>query len=131
MDQPVAALLDDLAQRGMLEDTLVLFGSEFGRLPKLKVLMDATTTLLVTDVAGRGWRESGYSYGATDEYGREAVEGRMHTNDLHATITGPDGLGSRGPHVSVRRPTVPPDGRGWRSQSRDFFPNLLRFTLAP
>ncbi len=54
----MAALLDDLAQRGMLEDTLVLFGSEFGRLPKLKVLMDATTTLLVTDVAGRGGVES-------------------------------------------------------------------------
>ncbi len=54
VDQPVAALLDDLEKRGLLEDTLVLFGSEFGRLPQLKVQMVAITTSLLSHVAGRG-----------------------------------------------------------------------------
>ena len=93
VDQPVAALLDDLQQRGMLEDTLVLFGSEFGRLPQAQGPdgRDHNITGYPMWLAGAGVK-AGYSFGATDEYGREAVDGRMHTNDLHATILALMGL---------------------------------------
>lgn len=86
-DQPTAALLTDLAQRGLLEDTLVLFGSEFGRLPTAQGPdgRDHNITGYPMWLAGAGVKP-GFSYGATDEYGRHAVEGRMHTNDLHATL---------------------------------------------
>jgi hypothetical protein len=87
IDKPIAGLLEDLDNRGMLEDTLVIWGGEFGRTPD-----DPTTD-------GRGHNNKGFSmwlagggvksgmaYGATDEHGYEAVEGRVHTHDLHATI---------------------------------------------
>ena len=87
IDKPIAALLEDLDNRGMLEDTLVIWGGEFGRTPD-----DPTTD-------GRGHNNKGFSmwlagggvkkglaYGATDEHGYEAVEGKVHTHDLHATI---------------------------------------------
>ena len=87
IDKPIAALLEDLDNRGMLDDTLVIWGGEFGRTPD-----DPTTD-------GRGHNNKGFSmwlagggvksgmaYGATDEHGYEAVEGRIHTHDLHATI---------------------------------------------
>jgi uncharacterized protein (DUF1501 family) len=87
VDQPVAALLSDLEQRGMLEDTLVLFGSEFGRLPHAQGPdgRDHNITGYPMWMAGAGVK-SGYSYGSTDELGQTAVEGRMHTTDLHATL---------------------------------------------
>ncbi len=93
VDQPIAALLDDLQQRGMLDDTLVLFGSEFGRLPQAQGPdgRDHNITGYPMWLAGAGVK-AGFSYGATDEYGREAVEGRMHTNDLHATLLALMGL---------------------------------------
>ncbi|HTN76992.1 MAG TPA: DUF1501 domain-containing protein, partial [Pirellulaceae bacterium] len=86
-DQPTAALLADLEQRGMLEDTLVLFGSEFGRLPTSQGVdgRDHNITGYPMWLAGAGVKH-GFSYGATDEFGISAVEGRMHTNDLHATL---------------------------------------------
>lgn len=86
-DQPTAALLADLEQRGLLEDTLVLFGSEFGRLPTAQGAdgRDHNITGYPMWLAGGGVKK-GYSYGATDEYGLHATEGKMHTNDLHATI---------------------------------------------
>ncbi|MCU0715523.1 MAG: DUF1501 domain-containing protein [Pirellula sp.] len=87
VDQPIAALLSDLEKRGMLEDTLVLFGSEFGRLPQAQGPdgRDHNITGYPMWLAGAGVKP-GFSYGSTDEYGRVAVEGRMHTNDLHATL---------------------------------------------
>jgi hypothetical protein len=87
VDQPTSALLADLEQRGLLEDTLVLFGSEFGRLPTAQGPdgRDHNITGYPMWLAGAGVKQ-GFSYGATDEYGRMAVEGRMHTNDLHATL---------------------------------------------
>ena len=108
VDQPVAALLDDLQQRGMLEDTLVLFGSEFGRLPQAQGPdgRDHNITGYPMWLAGAGVK-AGYSFGATDEYGREAVDGRMHTNDLHATILALMGLD----HESL---TYPYAGRQFR-----------------
>lgn len=86
-DQATAALLTDLEQRGLLEDTLVLFGSEFGRLPTSQGVdgRDHNITGYPMWLAGAGVKQ-GFSYGATDEYGIHAVEGRMHTTDLHATL---------------------------------------------
>jgi hypothetical protein len=92
-DKPTAALLEDLQQRGMLEDTLVLFGSEFGRLPTAQGPdgRDHNITGYPMWLAGAGVK-AGFSYGATDEYGTHAVEGRMHTTDLHATLLALMGL---------------------------------------
>lgn len=92
-DQATAALLDDLEQRGLLEDTLVLFGSEFGRLPTAQGPdgRDHNITGYPMWLAGAGVKP-GFSYGATDEFGTHAVEGRMHTNDLHATLLALMGL---------------------------------------
>lgn len=92
-DQPTAALLADLEQRGLLEDTLVLFGSEFGRLPTAQGVdgRDHNITGYPMWMAGAGVKK-GFSYGATDEYGTHAVEGRMHTMDLHATLLALMGL---------------------------------------
>ncbi len=92
-DQPTAALLDDLAQRGLLDDTLVLFGSEFGRLPTAQGVdgRDHNITGYMMWLAGAGVKP-GFTYGALDEYGTHAVEGRMHTMDLHATLLALMGL---------------------------------------
>ena len=87
IDQPMAALLQDLKQRGLLEDTLVVWGGEFGRTPDdprgdgRGHNKDGFTCWL----AGGG-AKGGFSYGATDEYGYAAVEDRTHMHDLHATI---------------------------------------------
>jgi hypothetical protein len=87
IDQPVATLLADLGQRGLLDETLVLFGSEFGRQPAAQGPdgRDHNITGYTMFLAGAGVKK-GFSYGATDEYGIRAVEGRMHLNDLHATL---------------------------------------------
>ncbi|MFO0950540.1 MAG: DUF1501 domain-containing protein [Isosphaeraceae bacterium] len=92
-DRPAAALLADLAQRGLLDETLVLFGSEFGRLPTAQGPdgRDHNITGYPMWLAGAGVK-SGFSFGATDEYGLHAVKGRMHTNDLHATLLALMGL---------------------------------------
>ncbi|MBI1914772.1 MAG: DUF1501 domain-containing protein [Planctomycetes bacterium] len=86
-DQPAAALLTDLERRGLLEETLVLFGSEFGRMPTAQGPdgRDHNITGYPMWLAGAGVKK-GFSYGTTDEYGLKAVEGRMHTTDLHATL---------------------------------------------
>ncbi len=86
-DKPIAGLLRDLKQRGLLEDTLVIWGGEFGRMP-----MNEGGT-------GRDHNPWGYSYwlagagvkggtvhGATDDFGLRAVQGKVHIHDLHATI---------------------------------------------
>ncbi|HYP06491.1 MAG TPA: DUF1501 domain-containing protein [Bryobacteraceae bacterium] len=93
VDQPTAALLADLKQRGLLDDTLVLFGSEFGRLPMAQGPdgRDHNITGYSMFLTGAGVKR-GFSYGATDELGVKAVEGRMHTNDLHATLLALMGL---------------------------------------
>jgi len=87
VDQPIWALLNDLENRGLLEDTLVIFGSEFGRQPMAQGPdgRDHNITGYPMILAGAGVKK-GYVHGATDDYGQRAVEGRMHTNDFHATI---------------------------------------------
>jgi Protein of unknown function (DUF1501) len=92
-DQATAALLTDLGRRGLLDETLVLFGSEFGRQPTAQGQdgRDHNITGYPMWLAGAGVKK-GFSYGSTDEYGLNAVEGRMHTNDLHATLLALMGL---------------------------------------
>ena len=87
VDQPISALLTDLDQRGLLDETLVIFGSEFGRQPTAQGDdgRDHNITGYPMWLAGAGVK-SGFTFGATDEYGIRAEEGRMHTNDLHATL---------------------------------------------
>ncbi|HEV7403971.1 MAG TPA: DUF1501 domain-containing protein [Chthoniobacteraceae bacterium] len=87
-DQPAAALLADLKSRGLLEDTLVIWGGEFGRTSDAQgtVGRDHNPHAFTIWMAGGGTRGGGYHYGATDEFGYKAVENRVHVNDLHATI---------------------------------------------
>ncbi|HTN77259.1 MAG TPA: DUF1501 domain-containing protein [Pirellulaceae bacterium] len=92
VDQPLAALLKDLRQRGMLDDTLVLFTSEFGRTPFTQsaggVLgqgRDHNQYGFSVWMAGGGLKP-GLAYGATDEIGLKAVENRVHWHDFHATV---------------------------------------------
>lgn len=89
IDQPVAGLLADLAQRGLLDDTLVIWGGEFGRLPVsqkgAKPGRDHNPHAFTVWMAGGGVK-GGTSYGSTDEIGFKAVEKRVSVNDLHATI---------------------------------------------
>ena len=86
-DQPIAGLLTDLKARGMLEDTLVVWGGEFGRTPIAQGTngRDHNPQGFTMWLAGGGIRP-GLRYGATDEYGYYAVEQRVHVHDLHATM---------------------------------------------
>jgi len=88
-DKPIAALLSDLQQRGLLDDTLVIWGGEFGRLPiaqkASKPGRDHNPHAFTYWLAGGG-AKGGVTYGATDEIGHRAVENRVTVNDLHATI---------------------------------------------
>jgi hypothetical protein len=88
-DRPVAALLTDLKQRGMLDDTLVIWGGEFGRTPwvhnKSPIGRDHHSNGFTTWLAGGGVR-GGTTYGETDELGTMAIENPVHVHDLHATI---------------------------------------------
>jgi len=86
-DVPIAGLLRDLAERGLLDDTLVLWGGEFGRTPYAQVDdgRDHNHTGYTTWMAGGGVK-GGSRYGSTDEFGYEAVENPMHIHDWHATI---------------------------------------------
>ena len=86
-DQPIAALLADLKQRGLLDTTLVVWGGEFGRLPTHQGSdgRDHNSFGYTMWLAGGGVR-GGLAYGATDEFGYAAVENKVHVHDLHATI---------------------------------------------
>lgn len=86
-DQAVGALLKDLKARGLLEDTLVLWGGEFGRTPVSEGATgrDHNNHGFSVWLAGGGVK-GGMVHGATDEFGFAAVENRMHVHDLHATI---------------------------------------------
>lgn len=88
-DQPVAALLQDLAQRGLLEETLVIWCGEFGRLPVAQISdkpgRDHNPHCFTAWLAGGGVK-GGTSYGESDEVGYKAAVDKVHINDLHATI---------------------------------------------
>ena len=87
VDQPIAALLKDLKQRGLWNDTLVVFTTEFGRTPFTQGSdgRDHNQLGFSTWLAG-GCVKGGTTYGATDEFGYKAVEGRCVVHDLHATV---------------------------------------------
>ncbi|MEO6036579.1 MAG: DUF1501 domain-containing protein, partial [Verrucomicrobiota bacterium] len=93
IDQPAAALIQDLKQRGMLDDTLIIFGGEFGRTPtvelnasgKAQYGRDHNPFGFTVCLAGGGIK-GGTVYGATDEFGFRSVENVVHVHDLHATI---------------------------------------------
>jgi hypothetical protein len=88
-DRPVAGLLSDLAQRGLLDETLVIWGGEFGRLPIAqtggKPGRDHNPHCFTVWLAGGGVK-GGVSYGESDEIGYRAAVNKVHVNDLHATI---------------------------------------------
>lgn len=96
-DKPIAALLTDLKQRGMLDDTLVIWGGEFGRTPVVELTGASGGTDEATWgrdhnnhgfsmwLAGGGLKK-GYIHGATDEFGFAATEKKVHVHDLHATL---------------------------------------------
>ena len=94
-DQPIAALLTDLKQRGMLDDTLVIWGGEFGRTPVVELTSfgsnhgkngrDHNSYGFSMWLAGGG-AKGGYVHGATDDFGFRAEENRVHVHDLHATL---------------------------------------------
>jgi hypothetical protein len=87
VDRPIAALLGDLADRGLLDDTLVIWGGEFGRTPHSQGAdgRDHNHRGFTLWMAGGGVR-GGMAHGATDDYGYEAVDKRMHIHDWHATL---------------------------------------------
>jgi hypothetical protein len=91
IDQPAAALLTDLKQRGLLDNTLVIWGGEFGRKPVKdrngndNPGRDHQNSGFSTWLAGGGVK-GGIAYGQTDEFGAKAVENKVHVHDLHATI---------------------------------------------
>lgn len=92
IDQPIAALLRDLKQRGLLDDTLVVWGGEFGRTPMMESRTgegfdgrDHHLEAFTMWMAGAGVKK-GHIHGATDEIGYYGIEGRTHVHDLQATI---------------------------------------------
>jgi uncharacterized protein (DUF1501 family) len=96
VDQPIAGLLEDLETRGMLEETLVVFATEFGRTPGAQNSdgRDHHIYGFTIWMAGGGLKR-GVVHGATDEIGFHAVENRHYVTDIHATILHLLGLDSR------------------------------------
>ncbi|MGH9721742.1 MAG: DUF1501 domain-containing protein [Bryobacteraceae bacterium] len=92
-DKPIAALISDLKQSGLLKETIVMIGGEFGRTPVVEVSglvnvqngRDHNSHGFSFLVAGGGFK-GGITYGATDDFGFKAVDNRVHPHDLHATV---------------------------------------------
>ncbi|MBL9122940.1 MAG: DUF1501 domain-containing protein, partial [Planctomycetaceae bacterium] len=94
--QGIYALITDLKQRGLLDETLILWGGEFGRTPTVELPKEGSNAGKINGrdhnhygftfwMAGGGVK-AGQVYGATDEFGFQAVENRVHVHDLHATM---------------------------------------------
>src|SRR4029077_14144088 len=87
VDRPIAGLLTDLKQRGLLDDTLVIWGGEFGRTPNTEGRdgRDHNTGAFTMWLPGGGVRR-GYAHGVTCPFGAFVEDGRVHVHDLHATV---------------------------------------------
>lgn len=129
VDKPVAGLLSDLKQLGLLDDTLVIWSGEFGRTPNWQTLGGAKNK-----PPGRGhnpfgfslWMagggvKRGFAHGRTDDFGYSAIEGRVHVHDLHATILHLMGL-------DHERLTYTHAGRPYRLT--DVYGNVVREIIA-
>ena len=94
-DQPIAGLIKDLKQRGMLDETLIVWGGEFGRQPTAEYAKgtgrDHNAYGFTMWMAGGGIK-GGVSYGETDELGSRAIKNRLHVSNLHATVLQQMGL---------------------------------------
>ena len=108
VDKPIAGLLTDLKARGLLEDTLVVWGGEFGRTPTMQggTGRDHNPEGFTMWLAGGG-AKGGFKYGATDEFGYYATVDKMHIHDFHATLLALLG-------VDHERLTFPHAGRDFR-----------------
>jgi hypothetical protein len=97
-DGPIAALIEDLKARGLLEETLVVVGGEFGRTPAVEMRIDNTSNgrdhnhLGFTYLLAGGGVKAGMIHGKTDDFGQEAIEDKVHFHDLQATILNQLGL---------------------------------------
>ncbi len=122
VDRPIAALLRDLKSRGLLEDTLVLWGGEFGRTPTAQGTdgREHHPFGFTMWMAGAGIR-GGIVHGATDDFGWNAVENKVHVHDLHATILHLMG-------IDHERLTFRHGGRDYRLT--DVYGNVVREILA-
>ena len=122
VDQPIAALLIDLKSRGLLEDTLVLWGGEFGRTPTAEGTngREHHPFGFTMWMAGGGVK-GGMVHGATDEFGWYAVQDKVHVHDLHATILHLMG-------IDHTRLTYHHDGRDYRLT--DVYGNVVHPILA-
>ncbi|MGH7129138.1 MAG: DUF1501 domain-containing protein, partial [Planctomycetaceae bacterium] len=95
-DRPIAALITDLKQRGLLGETLILVAGEFGRTPTVELPQPGANAGKIngrdhnhygfTALLAGGGIKGGQVYGATDEFGFQAVENKVHVHDLHATM---------------------------------------------
>jgi hypothetical protein len=121
-DKPIAGLLKDLKSRGLLDETLVVWGGEFGRTPTAEGTdgREHHPFGFTMWLAGGGVR-GGMAYGATDDYGWHAVENKVHVHDLHATILQLMGLN----HEKL---TYRYSGRDYRLT--DVFGNVVKPILA-
>ena len=122
VDKPISGLLTDLKSRGLLEDTLVWWGGEFGRTPfsQNNNGRDHNPFGFTVWLAGGGVKP-GFSYGATDEYGYQAVENKVHMHDLHATVLHLMGLDHE--HLTFRHA-----GRDYRLT--DVYGNVVKDIIA-
>ncbi len=123
VDKPISGLLTDLKQRGLLEDTIVWWGGEFGRTPyaeKNGTGRDHNPGGFTTWLAGGGFKR-GFAYGETDEFGHYAVKDKVHMHDLHATILHQLGLN----HEKL---TFRHDGRDYRLT--DVYGNVVKDIIA-
>ena len=130
VDKPIAGLLQDLKARGLLKDTLVLWGGEFGRTPYAQGGdgRDHNHKGFTTWMAGGGVK-GGFSYGATDDYGYEAVEGKIAHPRLARDHPAPARPRPREADLPLRRPRHAADRReGERGQGRDRIRNKPRIT---
>ena len=109
-DKPIAGLLQDLKQRGLLKDTLVVWGSEFGRMPISQDNdgRDHNPHAFTMWLAGGGVK-GGFTYGASDDLGYKAAENSLNIHDFHATLLHLLGLDHQALDFRARGPQLPSD----------------------